>query len=151
MEKYHYFSMALQLPASIHLPRHLAKNEQRTAEKNFLAIMVRSTDRSASWKQVPGKIFKRVRESGPSHDTIQSALGHETLFLQVFPFFPRVLLASPFVHAKMGLGAQEELVIRLSTRGKKTSRDIVQIASVRKRNENSIVTFQDWKWDFALF
>jgi len=57
----HYFS--LQLPAPIHLPQHLVKNTaDYRSKENFLAIMLRSTDRSSSWTQVPEKIFKRVRE-----------------------------------------------------------------------------------------
>lgn len=46
--------------------------------------------------------FSNGARSGPSHDTAQSALVHETLFLQVFPFFPRVFI-SPFHTCKNGI------------------------------------------------
>lgn len=83
--------------------RNVLQKTERTVEKNFLAIMLRSSDRPASWKQVSGKIFKRVRESGPSHDTIQSALGHETLFLRSFSFLPASTFIFPFHTRKNGI------------------------------------------------
>jgi len=127
----HYFSTAPRSDSSSAASRkkHSGLSIQEKLSGHYAPI-------NRSFEQLDastGKNFQTGARSGPSHVMVQSALVHETLFFQVFPFFPRVLLSSPFIRAKMGLGAQEKLVIRPLIRkpGKKISQDTIErIASV---------------------